>query len=135
MKTKAPYSIARWFLTASILLLPLAGAYGQSGGKQGEVKIKNTAKQIKPGLYECIIYLDMSSDLLRTIDDVTYTLPSGYPNRKQKGKKFRPGVSGFFSSSPIITAEEAVVNVKIDYKGPNDVYLSYKLKLFKAALK
>ena len=76
-------------LATMFMVFSLAEAQGQ-----GEVKIKNTAKQIKPGIYECIIYLDMSKDLLKTIDDVTYTLPPGFPNRKQRGKKIRPGVNG-----------------------------------------
>ena len=131
MKSKLLCLLSRWFFTSTILFLSFAGAYGQSG----KVEMKNTTRQIKPGLYECVIYLDMSKDLLRTIDDVTYTLPSGYPNRKQRGKKIRLGVKGFFSSSPIITAEETIVNVKIDYKGSDDIFLSYKLKIFTSTLK
>lgn len=129
MTTKRSYLSRLLFLTGSMfLLLTCIPAYGQ-----GEVQIRNTAKEIKPGVYECIVYLDMSGDLVRTIDDVTYTLPPGYPRRKQKGRKNRTGVRGFFSSSPFITTEEAVVNVKIDYKGRKDLYRSYKLRLFNAA--
>ncbi|SRR6266498_1320550 len=131
MKTKRPSLIlVRLFLPAIILLLL---TFGPVEGQ--DAKISNTAREIRPGLYECIVYLDISKGLSKTIDDVTYTLPPGYPNRKQRGKKKRPGISGFFSSSPIITTEEAVINVLIDYKGPKDVYLSYKLKIFKASLK
>jgi hypothetical protein len=133
VKSRSLYLILLWFSIASILLVS-TGAYGQSE-KQAEVKIKNTSREIQPGLYECIIYLEMSKDVLKRIDDVTYTLPSGYPNRKQKGKKIRSGVNGFFSSSRITTAETVFVNVKIDYKGPYDLYLSYKLNPLNATLK
>ena len=120
----------RVLLATMFMVFSLAEAHGQ-----GEVKIKNTARQIKPGIYECIIYLVISKDLLKTIDDVTYTLPPGFPNRKQKAKKIRPGVKGYFSSNPFITTEEATVDVLIDYKGPNDAYLNYKLRLFQTAIK
>jgi len=123
--------IPRRVLLASIFMfLSFAEAYGQT-----DVKIKNTAKQIKPGIYECIIYLDISKDLLKTIDGVTYTLPPGYANRKQRARQTRPGVKGYFSSNPFITTEEATVNVLITYKGPKDAYLNYKLRLFQAAIK
>ena len=112
------------------LLLTFGAVKGQEN-----IQMKNTALEISPGLYQCTIYLAIDKNVLKTIDDVTYTLPPGYPKRKQKAQRTRAGVAGYFSSEPIITTEEAVVNVKIDYKGPNDVFLSYKLKLFKASLK
>ncbi len=120
----------RVLLASMFIVFSLAEAHGQ-----GEVKIKNTAKQIKPGIYECIIYLDISKGLVKTIDDVHYTLPPGYPDRKKRARKNRPGVNGYFSSDPFITTEEATVDVLIDYKGPKDAYLNYKLKLFQPAIK
>jgi len=55
--------IPRRVLLASIFMfLSFAEAYGQT-----DVKIKNTAKQIKPGIYECIIYLDISKELIRCL--------------------------------------------------------------------
>ena len=115
----------RMLLAIIFGLLCLVEAHGQT-----DVKINNTARQIKPGLYECIIYLDISEAVSRTIDDVTYTLPPGYPDRKQRGKKARPGIRGYFSSNPFITTEEAEVNILIDFKGPNDRHIAYKLILF-----
>jgi len=127
MTTKLSHLVRQSVLLSSILLLLcVAEAHGQ------QAKIRNTAKEIRPGVYECIIYLDIDKELTQTIDDVTYTWPPGYPMRKQRGKKIRPGVKGFFSSSPFITGEEAIINVLIDYKGPKDAYLSYKLRLFRA---
>ena len=114
--------------------IPLAVVFGLlciiEGYGQADVKIRNTAKQVKPGVYECIVYLDISYEVSKTIDDVTYTLPPGYSNRKQRGQKTRPGIRGYFSSNPFITTEEAVVNVLIDFKGPGDQYVPYKLILF-----
>lgn len=131
MTKKPPNLTWRVFLIGSLLLLlKCSAAYGQ-----GDVPIKNTAKEIRPGLYECRIYLALSKGLLETIADVTYTLPPGYPNRTQKGQKITPGLSGGFSSNPITTAEEAVVNVKITYKNSTSLYRSYKLKLFNARVK
>lgn len=118
----------RIFLLASILLVFITAIYGLEKTSTGEVVIKNTVKQIKPGLYECVIYIEASRELLDNIDGVQYTLPSGYSNSKQTSK-IRDGRYPF-SSGPIITAEEVVVNIKIDYKGPNNAYLSYKLKIF-----
>jgi|GEM_PF-5427708 len=106
-------------------LLCIIEVYGQ-----GDLKIKNTAKQIKPGVYECVIYLDITYDVSKTIDDVTYTMPPGYSNRKQRGQKTRPGIRGYFSSDPFITTEEAVIDILIDFKGPHDQYITYKLILF-----
>lgn len=118
----------RIFLLASILLVFITAIYGLEKTSTKEVVIKNTVKQIKPGLYECVIYIEASRELLDNIDGVQYTLPSGYSNSKQTSK-IRDGRYPF-SSGPIITAEEVVVNIKIDYKGPNNAYLSYKLKIF-----
>jgi len=109
-----------------MLLLLCCETFGQ------QAKIRNTAREIRRGVYECVIYLDIDERVANTIDDVTYTWPPGYPIRKQRGRKKRTGVKGFFSSSPFITGEEAVINVLIDYKGPKDAYLSYKLRLFSA---
>jgi hypothetical protein len=116
------------FFLAGILLVITTVTYGQGTAGSEEVTIKNTARQIKPGIYECVIYIEGSEGLLNTIDDVRYTLPSGYPKRKQTrkiGDRRYP-----FSSAPIVTAEEVVVNIKIDYKGRKNAYLSYKLRLF-----
>lgn len=118
----------RIFLLASILLVFITAIYGLEKTSTEEVVIKNTVKQIKPGLYECVIYIEASRELLDNIDGVQYTLPSGYSNSKQTSK-IRDGRYPF-SSGPIITTEEVVVNIKIDYKGPNNAYLSYKLKIF-----
>ena len=126
-----PSFTARCLLLAGILLVSFTAAFGQSD----ELKIKNTAREIRPGLYECIVYFEISKDLSQKIDDVTYTFPFGYANRKHKGKRIRSEISGFFSSRPIITAEELVVNIKIDYKGSDDVYMSYKIKPFTEMLK
>ena len=117
----------RWvvLLSSILLLLCAAETYGQ------QAKIRNTAREIRPGVYECVIYLDINNEIAKTIDDVSYTWPPGYPIRKERGKKIRPGIKGFFSSNPFITGEEAIINVLIDYKGPKDAYLSYKLRLFK----
>ena len=123
---------ARCFLLLGILLVSLIGAYGQTN----EVKIKNTTKEIQPGLYECIVYLEISDDVAARIDDVTYSLPAGYPKRKQTVKISRQeGVNGYFRSDPIVTAEEIVINIKIDYDDAEDVYLSYKINPFNTVLK
>ena len=120
-------NIALCLSLASMTLIAFIPVYGQSD----EIKIKNTVRQIRPGLYECIVYLEISNDVSETIDDVTYTLPYGYANRKHNGRRTRPAISGFFSSSPIVTAEEIVVNIKIEYKDDRDnVYLSYALNPF-----
>jgi hypothetical protein len=130
MHNSRPY-IARCILLAGITLAAFTSAYGQSD----EVKIKNTSREIRPGLYECIIYLEMSEGMSKKIDDVTYTFPFGFAQRRQRAKKIRPQIAGFFSSKPFVTAEEIVVNILIDYKGVNDVYLSYKLNPSTAVLK
>lgn len=121
------------FLLAGLLVVFTMASYGQDRTRNEEAVIKNTVKQIRPGLFECIIYLEGSKELLSNIDDVRYTLPSGYTNRKQI-KKNRDSRYPF-SSDPITTAEEVVVNIKIDYKGPNNAYLSYKLKIFTKSAK
>ena len=127
-----PPNIARCFLLLGMLLVSFTGAYGQTD----EVKIKNTTKEIQPGLYECRVYLEISDDLAAKIDDVTYKLTVGYPDRKQIVKKSRQdGLEGFFISDRIVTAEEIVINIKIDYKGADDVYLSYKINPFNTVLK
>lgn len=126
-----PSNTAQCLLLLAILLASLTGAYGQSG----ELTIKNTTKEIQPGLYECIVYLEISDELAAKIDDVTYSLPAGYPHRKQTVKKSRQGFKGYFSSDPIVTAEEIVINIKIDYDDAEDVYLSYKVNPFNTVLK
>ena len=126
-----PLNTARCFLLVGILLVSLTGAYGQTA----EVKIKNTTKEIQPGLYECRVYLEISDELAAKIDDVTYSLPAGYPQRKQTVKKSRQGVKEYFSSDPIVTAEEIIINIKIDYDDADDVYLSYKITPFNTVLK
>lgn len=122
---------ARYVLLLSILLMTFAGAYGQND----QVKIKNTIREIRPGLYECTVYLEMSAAHSERIDDVTYSLPYGFEQRKNRGKKIRQGIDGYFSSAPIFIAEEITVNIKIDYKGADDVYLSYKIIPSKTVLK
>jgi hypothetical protein len=120
--------IARCLLLASITLVGFTAAYGQSE----DVKIKNTVREVQPGLYECIIYFEISGNLSEKIDEVTYTLPYGYPERKQGGRRRRPDFNGFFSSKPIRTAEEIIVNVKIEYTDDSEVYRSYTLNPFTA---
>lgn len=122
---------ARCFLLLGILLITFTAAYSQGD----DVKIKNTTREIRPGVYECIVYLKMSADMSERIDDVTYSLPYGFQQRQHRGKKVRQGVDGYFSSDPIVTTEEIIINVKITYKGASDVYRSYKLNPFNTALK
>ena len=126
-----PSNTARCFLLLSIVLVAFAAAYGQSD----EVTIKNTTREIRPGLYECVVYLEMSAGHSARIDDVTYSLPYGFEQRKYRGKKTRQGIEGYFSSEPIVIAEEITVNIKIDYKGADDVYVSYKIKPVNTVLK
>lgn len=127
MTIRPPLHIARSLLLASITLVASIAAYGQ----RDELKIKNTVTQIQPGVYECIVYFEISWDLSQRIDEVTYTLPYGYPNRKHSGKRRTPAINGFFSSKPIVTAEEIVINIKIEYTDDrDDVYFSYKLNPF-----
>lgn len=123
-------NLGRCFLLPGILL----GAFTVASA-QNEANLKNTTKEVRPGLYECVIYLQIGKDEAKKIDDVTYTLPYGYRNRKQKGKRVRTGINGYFSSPPIVTAEEIVINVKIDYKGTKDVFLSYKINPVQALLR
>ncbi len=106
-------------------LLCVVEAYGQP-----DVKISNTAKQIKPGVFECILYVEVTKEVSKTIDDVTFTLPPGYSNRKQRAVKLLSGMNIRFSSKPFITTEEVEVNVLVDFKGPNDRYSNYRLVLF-----
>ena len=129
--TNRSFNTARCFLLLGILLVTFASAYGQSD----DVKIKNTTREIRPGVYECIVYLEMSAAESERIDDVTYSLPYGFQQRKYRGKKVREGVDGYFSSDPIVTAEEIVINVKITYRGGNDVYRSYRINPFNTRLK
>lgn len=125
-----PTHFGRCFLLFGILL----GAFAVANA-QNEVRMKNTIREIRAGLYECVIYFEMDKDESKTIDDVTYTLPVGYRNRKQKAKRVRPGINGYFSSRPIVTAEEIIVNVKIDYDDAKDVFLSYKINPFPSKFK
>ena len=126
-----PSNTARCFLLLGVLLITFTAAYGHSD----EVKIKNTTREIRPGVYECIVYLEVSADVSERIDEVTYLLPYGFEQRKYKGKKVRQGVDGYFSSDPIVTTEEIVINVKIEYKGADDVYRSYKINPYNTVLK
>ena len=124
--------IARFFLLLSMTLVGFTVAVGQGD----EFKIKNTSKQIQSGLYECIVYLEISDELSGKIDDVTYTLPYGYPDRKHTVKRKKSTFNGAFSSKPIVTAEEIIINIKIEFTdGRDDVYLSYKLNPFTASAK
>jgi hypothetical protein len=97
---------------------------------QDNLNIKNTARQVKPGVYECIVYLDIDRNAANEIYGVTYTLPPGYPNRKLLARKTRPGIKGYFSSNPFWSTEEAIVSVQIDRKGKNPSITKFKLKLF-----
>ena len=127
MTTKPPLHNAGCLLLASITLVACISAYGQ----HDEIRIKNTVTQIRPGVYECIVYFEISGDLSQKIEEVTYTLPYGYPNRKHSGKRRAPAIDGFFSSKPIVTAEEIVINIKIEYTDDrDDGYLSYRLNPF-----
>lgn len=122
MIIKLPSQTRQIFLLIGMLFVLSHASYGQK-----EVVIKNTVREVRPGLYECVIYIEASREVLDKIDDVRYTLPSGYPNRKQTRG---PGNNRNypFSSNPIITAEDVIVNIKIDFKGPgNYSYLSYRL--------
>jgi hypothetical protein len=113
--------------TGLLLLLSFSDAADaqppQQQQQQPAVAIRNTARQIKPGLYECVIYVEASPEMSGIIDDVTYTLPPGFPVRKQK-KHHYPYRSDPFNAS---ASEEVIVNVKIDYKGRDNAYFSYKL--------
>ena len=126
-----PSNTARCFLLLGILLMTVAPAYGQSD----EIKIKNTTREIRPGVYECIVYLEISAEISARIDEVTYSLPPGFQQRQYKGKRVREGVRGYFSSDPIVTAEEIIINVKIEYEDAGDVYRSYKINPFNTVLK
>lgn len=126
-----PSNIARCFLLLGILVMSFAPAYGQSD----EIKIKNTTREIRPGVYECIVYLEISAEMSARIDEVTYSLPYGFQQRKYKGKRVREGVKGYFSSEPIVTAEEIIINVKIEYEDAGDVYRSYKINPFNSVLR
>ena len=124
--------ISRFVLLLSITLVGFTVAVGQGD----DFKIKNTSKQIQSGLYECIVYLDITDELSGKIDDVTYTLPYGYPDRKHTVKRKKSTVNGSFSSKPIVTAEEIVINIKIEFTDDrDDVYLSYKLNPFSVSVK
>ena len=114
-------------LAASLLLL-LAAAGVPGRPFQEPVAVKNTCQQSKSGIYQCVLYIEASKEVLATIDDVRYTLPSGYPNRKQTVSR-GPRAGKYFSSKPFTTAEEVIVNVKIDYKNRPDAYLSYRVRL------
>jgi hypothetical protein len=124
-----PAEYAYLVLGIFLLMTTAMGAYGQRQATDGQVTVKNTCKQVKNGIYECFIYIEASEDVLNTIDDVRYTLPSGYTDRKhmvhRRGKDSRYA----FSSEPFTTAEEIIVNVKIDYHGRPNAYLSYQVRL------
>lgn len=111
-----------------LLLLVAAGVYGRDQTAQDVgVTLKNDCRPVGHGLYQCVVYLEAAGDVLNDIDDVRYTLPYGYEDRRQtagRGKGNRP-----FSSNPFNTTEEVTVNVKIDFKGRPDVYLSYRVRL------
>lgn len=116
-------------LTACLLLLAAAaGAHGLASPRQSGVTFKNSCTDAGQGLYKCVIYVEASGDVLRTIDDIRYTLPSGYSNRKHTVKRGN-NASRPFSSKTFTTAENVVVNVKIDYHGRKDEYLTYRVKL------
>ena len=111
-----------------LLLLAAAGAYGRDQSAQDVgITLRNECRPVGHGLYQCVVYLEAAGDVLDNIDDVRYTLPYGYENRKHtagRGRDNRP-----FSSSPFNTTEEVTVNVKVDFKGRPDVYLSYRVRL------
>jgi hypothetical protein len=122
MKTQASGSpgLRRFaFMAAGLLLLLIFSdaAYGQ------DVSVRNTARQIKPGLYECVVYVEAKPGMSKLIGGVTYTLPTGFPNRKQTKQTYP------YRSDPVHTSasEEVVVNVRIEYKDGKDVYFNYKL--------
>lgn len=114
-------------VTGVFLLFAFAEAQAQS-----DVDIKNTARQVKPGVYECIVYLDIDKNTANGIYGVTYTLPPGYPNRKLLARKTRAGIRGYFSSNPFTSTEEAIVSVQIERRGakPSITNIKFKLKLF-----
>ncbi len=127
MRVNPTRSQARAFLAAGLLLLLAAVPYGPAGAAQDiGVTLNNECKQVRPSLYQCVIYLEAARDVLDNIDDVRYTLPYGYESRKQTVGR---GRGRPFSSEPFNTAEEVTVNVKIDFKGNNDAYLSYRVTL------
>jgi hypothetical protein len=112
--------LRRFAFTVAGLLLLLAfsdAAYGQ------EVSVRNTAKQIRPGLYECVLYVEASPKVYGSIGGVTYTLPPGFVNRKQRKETYPYRSDPFHVSA----SEEVVVNVRIEYKGGQDAYFNYKL--------
>jgi hypothetical protein len=119
----------RILIAGMFLLFAFAEAEGQ-----GDLNIKNTARQVKPGVYECIVYLEISKDAANAIYSVTYTLPPGYPNRRLLARKKRAGIRGYFSSNPFTTTEEAIISVQIERRGahPSTTNIKFKLKLFGA---
>lgn len=118
---------AGWLLLLAFPAAARAQDERQADAQQTQtgVTIRNTSREVKPGLYECVIYLEPGPEGWRIVDDVTYTLPTGFPNRKQKKKK-PPFRSDPFNVS---ASEDVVVNVKIDYHGTRDEYLTYKVSL------
>jgi len=132
MKAESSRSRRKDVLMASVLFLltTTAVAYGRGGSAQGAgVTVKHTCDRVKPGIYQCVLYIEASDDVLKAIDDVRYTLPSGYPERTQIAGRGR--VAGKpFSSKPFTTAEDVIVNVKIGYRGRPNMYLSHRVRLY-----
>ena len=125
MTVKILNACYRLSLATIFALLCIVAAHGQP-----DVKVSNTAKQKRPGVYESIIYVEVNKEVSNTIDDVIFTLPPGYSNRKQRAQKIPQGTKVRFASKPFITTEEAFVNVLIEFKGGDNRYVPYKLVLF-----
>ncbi len=132
MKAESSRSRRKDVLMTSVLLLLTATAvtYGRGGPAQDpEVTVKHVCEQVRPGIHQCMLYVEASADVLNAIDDVRYTLPSGYPDRRQIVGRGRDAAKPF-SSKPFTTAEDVIVNVKIDYQGRPNVYLSHQVRIF-----
>src|ERR1043165_9137620 len=113
-----PLVSRRFVLPAAALLLLLTCApagRAQDCSDLSGVKVKNTAKPVGNGLYECILYLEVDGkSTLSNIEEVKYTLHPSLPNPKQKIRKTR-NKRYPFGSDPFTVSEEFYINVKIEY--------------------
>lgn len=131
MKNKYPAKRLFIISTAALLfILALAPAsYGQECNALPNIKIKNTARDIGNGLYECIVYVEADKSTLGNIEEVKYTLHPSLPHPKQKIKTTRDRRYPF-GSNTFTASEEFYINVKIEYRKGKDTYCTYRLKLF-----